>query len=517
MFKAKYPVILIVGSLLFLLVAVAKFYFPEILYLNSGLVLLVFYTIFLEKNTITWVFGAMGLLLVVASAWIFHGMAQPDVLLAEGFSGLVLILSTLLVVKIKAVYRSAKSERQQLNALFEYATEGVVLTNKRGEIILVNPAALQLFGYDKKELIGKPVEILIPARVEHDHVRYRHGFYSKPSNRTMGHGRDLFAKHASGREFPVEVSLSHFKQQHEMFVIAFIVDITARKEAERNLIEQKNQLENVTNSIQRLNIALESKVEERTLILKEALSELERSRQELTEALEKEKELNEIKSRFVSMASHEFRTPLSSVMSSASLIGKYTREDQQDKREKHIHRIKESVKNLNEILEDFLSLGKLEEGKISIAHESFDVQEFLNDLVEELKTILKPGQDIVVNISGARHFSTDKKQLKNILINLMSNAIKFSSENTNILLDASVDEQQLSIRVKDSGIGIAPEDKIHLFSSFFRGKNATNIQGTGLGLHIVKRYLDLLEGEIDIDSELNSGTTISFSIPYRGA
>jgi signal transduction histidine kinase len=147
-------------------------------------------------------------------------------------------------------------------------------------------------------------------------------------------------------------------------VIAFVVDITHRKEIERSMLHQQKQLEKVTNDIRRMNTELEGKVEERTIILKEALQRLEQSQAELSEALDKERQLNEIKSRFVSMASHEFRTPLSSVLSSASLIGKYTTTEQQANRDKHVNRIKESVKHLNDLLEDFLSLGKLDEGKI---------------------------------------------------------------------------------------------------------------------------------------------------------
>jgi PAS domain S-box-containing protein len=251
-----------------------------------------------------------------------------------------------------------------VNALFEHATEGIILTDQRGNMVLVNPAAARLFEYEREDLLGKPIETLIPARFHTNHEQYRQGFYKHPSNRTMGHGRDLFARTKTGREFPVEVSLSHYQQKDEHFVMAFIVDITGRKKAEQELLGQKAQLEQITADMRRLNAELETKVEDRTRVLREALQELERSQTELSEALSKEKELNEIKSRFVSMASHEFRTPLSTVLSSAALIARYTQTEEQDKRDKHIKRIRDSVKHLNILLEDFLSLGKLEEGRI---------------------------------------------------------------------------------------------------------------------------------------------------------
>jgi PAS domain S-box-containing protein len=223
-----------------------------------------------------------------------------------------------------------------LASLFENATEGIILTNHTGNIILVNPAAGKIFGYESEEIIGQPVEVLIPERTKPHHVELREGFYHNPSNREMGHGRDLYGRRKDGSDVAVEVSLSHYERDGEIFVIAFIIDITKRKEIENNMLHQKKQLERVSNEIRKLNTALEAKVEERTVILKEALQKLEQSQIELSEALDKERQLNEIKSRFVSMASHEFRTPLSTVLSSASLLSKYVTTEDQPNRNRHI-------------------------------------------------------------------------------------------------------------------------------------------------------------------------------------
>lgn len=425
----------------------------------------------------------------------------------------VIVAILLIIFYVRKLYHSIESDQYQLSSLFENSTEGIILTNQQGKIVLINPAALRLFDYNKEELLGKSIEILIPKRFHQSHVHYRDGFVQHPSNRSMGHGRDLYARVKDGREFPVEVSLSFYKQRGELFVIAFLVDITQRKESEKSLIQQKEQLEQVTGVIRKMNADLENKVEERTQILKEALQELEKSQQNLSEALSKEKELGEIKSRFVSMASHEFRTPLSTVLSSASLIGKYTSSDDQDKRDKHIKRIKDSVKHLNDLLEDFLSLGKLEEGKVHIQTESLELKEFLEEVIEEIKAIAKPGQKIELNCTGPLSFRTDKKLLKNILINLLSNAVKFSPENSITKVKSIHQQEDLVLSVQDKGIGIPEEDMQHIFSSFFRGRNVVNIQGTGLGLHIVKRYVDLLNGEINIESEPGNGTTITLRLP----
>jgi signal transduction histidine kinase len=215
------------------------------------------------------------------------------------------------------------------------------------------------------------------------------------------------------------------------------------------------------------------------------------------------------------VASHEFRTPLSTVLSSASLLAKYTTTEEQEKRTRHIDKIRSSVKHLNDILEDFLSLGKLDEGKVQSTVSEFNLQEFLTDITEELKGLLKNGQYIDLNYNGDTVFSTDKKLLKNVIINLITNAIKFSDENSEITVTADNDDAKSIIRIQDHGIGIGEDDLEHLFSSFFRGANAVNIQGTGLGLHIVKRYLDLIGGEVTVTSQLGQGTIVTIIIPHQ--
>ncbi len=406
-------------------------------------------------------------------------------------------------------------EQSHITSLFENATEGFVVANKSGIIILVNPSACRMFGYTEEELKGRPVELLIPQHYRRGHEKLRDDFYHDPRNRVMGHGRDLYGARKDGKNIPLEVSLSTYVQDGERYVIAFIVDITHRKEIENSMIRQQEQLERVTSEMRQLNTELEAKVEERTIILKEALQRLEESQLELSEALDKERQLNEIKSRFVSMASHEFRTPLSTVLSSASLLSKYTKTEEQEKRNRHIDKIKGSVKHLNDLLEDFLSLGKLDEGKVGTVWHDINLRETLQDTIDEMKGLVKANQQILYIHMGNEEICSDKKLIKNIIINLVSNAIKFSEEHATIHVNSTVKEDLAQVSVRDEGIGISEDDQHHLFTSFFRGKNAINIQGTGLGLHIVKRYLDLLGGEVFIKSELGRGTTITFTIPVK--
>ncbi|MFZ9387936.1 MAG: PAS domain S-box protein [Chitinophagaceae bacterium] len=403
-----------------------------------------------------------------------------------------------------------------LVSLFENSTEGIIISDGSGNIILVNPSAQKMFGYQSDELVGKPIETLIPERSRTHHHDYRNGFYNKPTNRSMAQNRDLAGRKKDGADIPGEVSLSHYRYENQLFVIAFIVDITRRKEIEASMLRQQKELEKIHSEIRKLNAELEAKVEERTIILREALLKLEESQTELSEALEKEKQLNEIKSRFVAMASHEFRTPLSTVLSSASLLSKYTGSDDQVKRDRHIYKIKNSVKHLNDILEDFLNLGKLDEGKVEAETCVFSLVEFMEETTEEVRGLLKPGQQLEHRHTGPDTVDSDKKLLKNIMFNLISNAIKFSGDGSLIELSSTVTESGFRLGVKDQGIGISEADQAHLFSSFYRAANATNIQGTGLGLHLVKRYADLLQGTISLQSELNKGTLVNIFIPAAG-
>jgi len=312
---------------------------------------------------------------------------------------------------------------------------------------------------------------------------------------------DLFGKKKNGEELPIEISLSHYKSDEEQFVIAFIIDISERKIADEK--------------IKRSNAELELKVEERTKILKETMYELEASKEELSMALEKEKELNDMKSRFVSMASHEFRTPLSTILSSASLIGKYKITEEEDKRHKHVDRIKSAVSNMTLILNDFLSAGKLEEGKISINLVSINIAEYINESITDLTNFLKKGQTVNYTHQGNKEFVSDKQFLKNIMINLVSNSSKFSSENKSIDINTIVTNSELKITVKDNGIGIHVDEQKNLFERFFRAKNALNIQGTGLGLSIVAKYIEVLKGTITFESELNKGTIFYITLPLQ--
>jgi PAS domain S-box-containing protein len=496
------------ASIAFILTLIFSYVMPAYPITLAGFLVVIFLSVFVADKKSTIIATAISIIICI-SLYFFSRENFSQYL----FIVSLVLLTSVIVLYIKNLNSELDFEKSHMTALFENTTEGIILTDQEGRIILANAASEKMFGYEEREMIHKPMEILLPQSIRNKHVKLRQTFYQNPQNRSMGSGRDLYAQKRSGDNFPVEVSLSYYYKGNQRYVIAFIVDITLRKQIEASMRLQQQQLEQVSNEIRDLNAELEMKVEERTLILKEALQKLEQSQQELSEALDKERELSEIKSRFVSMASHEFRTPLSTVLSSASLLSKYVKEEDQEKRTKHIERIKGAVKNLNEILEDFLSLGKLDEGKVISVNAPLELKPFIEETIEDIKGFLKEGQNIIFHYEGEFVINSDKKLLKNVLLNLISNAIKFSEPRTTVNVESNVNSEFAMIKVTDQGLGISKDDQDHLFSSFFRGANVLNIQGSGLGLHIVKRYLDLMSGSVSLSSKLNEGTTLTVTIP----
>lgn len=426
----------------------------------------------------------------------------------------MILLRIINIEELHSAIDIIRQEKQRFEALFEYASMAIIVANMQGDIVMANQFTKNLFGYTDS-IFGLKVEDLIPQRFRQKHSGLRESYNHKPENRPMGQGMPLFAVDSKGNEFPVEVSLGHYAIHGERFVIAFIIDISKRRAIEKQLLEQNDLLEKNNREIEALNDELEIKVATRTSELEETLTKLEESKSELESALNKEKELSDLKTRFVSMASHEFRTPLSTILSSASLLAKYKLTEEQDKRDKHVQRIRSAVNNLTDILNEFLSIGRIEEGKIQASFSSFNIREHITLVCNEMTSILKQGQQFDYLHSGETLVQLDLSLLRNILINLISNAIKFSPNDAEIKIRSDVNGQKILISISDSGIGIPDEDQKHLFERFFRAHNVTNIQGTGLGLHIVSKYVELMNGKITFTSELEKGTTFKVYFNYE--
>lgn len=364
---------------------------------------------------------------------------------------------------------------QLFKSIFDHATIGILVANDAGKIITINRFGLDIFGYAEADLLGKPVETLIPKRFHKGHVHDRSSYQEKPSTREMGAGRDLYGTRKDGSEFPIEVSLSPFKSEKETFVFAFVIDITVRKNIEAS---ERNYQKKVS---------------------------------EILTSLRKEKELNDLQSNFISMASHEFKTPLTTILSSAALLKKYTEQEQQEKRDKHIERIESAVRNVNRILNDFLTINKVKAENFQVQYSEFNIEEFILIIEQEFRFLSKKKQILKYTHLGDKKVFLDAELLMNILSNLLNNASKFSEPGTTIEINSQCTADEISISVKDEGYGISQEDQEQIFHRFFRGKNALTVPGTGLGLHIVRNYVELMRGKIHIESELDHGTEIIVS------
>lgn len=383
-----------------------------------------------------------------------------------------------------------------LNAIIENAIDGIITIDERGTIEHINNAALALFGFTKEELIGKNVTVLMPEPDKRNHDSYLTKYHDTGNRKIIGIGREVYGQRKDGSKFPFKLGVSEVKFSDRKIFTGFIHDLTRQKDDE---IRIKSYTEE-----------LEVKIKERTQDLVKLINELESAKEHMSALFEKEKELSQLKTRFVSMASHEFRTPLSSIQLSASLIDKYTSKQDVDNVQKHTNKIKNSINNLTTILNDFLSLEKLEAGRVEANANPFDIIAFSEEITEEMQLVSKQNQLIVYEHKGTTaQVVLDQNLLKNCIINLISNAIKYSGENTMIQFNSTINDKELIVEVKDNGIGIPELDQNNLFEPFFRAHNTGDIPGTGLGLNIVKRYVGLMNGTVSCQSAQNVGTTFT--------
>lgn len=407
-----------------------------------------------------------------------------------------------------------QQSQEIFNILFEGISEGIIVVNKEQTIVAVNSSAEKMFGYQKNELDNKLLHILIPPKFHPNHGHHFSGFMKNSGSRKMGQGKELFGITKDNVEFPIEVGLNPFEIHGVNLVMAIIVDISVRKENERK--------------IEMLNSQLERKIKERTAELNETIKKLKRlnldyeieikkrveAETKIKVALKKEIELNELKTKFLSLVSHEFKTPLSGILTSTILLEKYKLSEQQEKRDKHLKTITTKVHYLNNILNDFLSLERLDSDKVNYKCTSFNLSKVINEVVYNANMHLKSGQRIYIpeNIDEYILFQ-DEKILELSLTNLINNAIKYSPEYTKIDLEVHQNGKNLVFNVKDEGIGIPSDDQKYIFNRYFRAENALNNQGTGIGLNIVKVHLENLGGKISFTSRENKGSVFTIELP----
>jgi two-component system sensor kinase FixL len=374
-----------------------------------------------------------------------------------------------------------------LSGIIENAIDGIITIDEWGKIESINPSACKLFSYLPEDVIGKNITLLMPLPDNGYPDDYSNNYKRTEIARMIGAGREVTGLKKNGTVFPFRLGLSAVKYSGRRIYTGFIHDLSREKEAELQLKEYAADLE--------------QQVQKRT--------------QQLSISLEKEKELGLLKSRFVSIASHEFRTPLTAIQLSSYLIAKHAEAPVNNNQiDKHIGLIQSAVTNLTSILNDFLSLEKLESGKELAKYQAFNLVDFCEGITEEMQALTKQDQHIIYQHTGLNNMvNLDRGLLKNCIVNLISNAIKYSGEDTFIDFNTEIGNKKCVITIRDNGIGIPDDDHKHLFEAFFRADNTGSIPGTGLGLNIVARYTSLMNGLIDFKSRVNEGTTFTITFP----
>ncbi len=405
-----------------------------------------------------------------------------------------------------------KGNNDILKVAFDTTLEGVILTDRSATIVMANIAVEQCLGYKVEELIGQNISILVPDFLKEAHKKHYKNYFGHSDYLSHHNAREINGIHKNGQLIPLEIRLNSFDFEGKKYAKALITDITERKEKEKE--------------IQIVNSKLQEIVKDKTLVLEKVVKELQDSNKSLeTEILKRrnaqneakkalivERELGQLKTRFISLASHEFRTPLSGILTSATLIKKYSDKNNNGVN-KHVATIESMVKHLSNILEDFLSLERLDTGNVQYKFSTFDINELLLEIIQKATSITKEGQRINYPIcKTCPKIYQDKKIIEIIITNILFNAIKYSPKNSVINIDLIANEH-INIDISDSGIGIPIKDQKHVFKRFYRGSNTTNIQGTGIGLNIVKANIESLGGNISFVSKEKEGTTFSLKIP----
>jgi len=398
--------------------------------------------------------------------------------------------------------------------LFEAIPEGVVVVDENRRIIASNKSVEEMFGYKKEEIANQLIEFLIPKKLHHSHTKHFKKYLTLQNIQKLSNGLNSIGIKKNTKQFPVEIGLNPFNVNGTAYIIALIIDITERKENERK--------------IRFLNTELEHKIKLRTSELVKTISQLKQlnknykeeiekriqAETKIKDALKKEIELNELKTKFLSMVSHEFKTPLSGILTSAMLLSKYNLSEQQPKRNKHIDTITNKVHYLNNILNDFLSIERLDSHNTSYKFSTFNLSKIVNEVVYNANTLLKPGQKIKIPENTDEFIlSQDEKILELAFTNIINNAIKYSPQNSTITIEIYKTEKNIQFKVIDKGIGIPENNQKFIFNRYFRAENALNTQGTGIGLNIVKSHLENLGGSISFTSKENVGSTFQFELP----
>jgi PAS domain S-box-containing protein len=384
--------------------------------------------------------------------------------------------------------RAAAKAEGRFRELLEAAPDAILEVDSDGRIVLLNAIAEKVFGYTRAELLGQPMELLIPSDLRSRHEQHRSAYRSHPTTRPMGSGLDLYAQRKDGSRFPVEISLSPLKSEDGFRVSAIIRDVTERKQAEQR--------------IQALNEGF-------TRELSTANQQLELRNREVERA-------NRLKSEFLASMSHELRTPLHTIIGFSELLAEELEGPLNEKQKRFMSHIHQDSLHLLELINEVLDLSKIEAGRLELRLETFDMIAAVDEALSSAKALgAQKSIAIESRVPGGISLYADRLRVKEILYNLLSNAVKFTPDGGKIRIEATLEPASITISIVDTGIGIAADEHESVFNKFYQVGSTTKgvREGTGLGLAITKRLVEQHGGKIWVESEPGKGSRFSFTLP----
>ncbi len=434
----------------------------------------------------------------MAAMYVFPGpesQAHVNALSADGLlqSTATVVLLTVIVLMIAIIisrrldlYQRLQDSETRQTTIFKNMIDGIIIIDVNGIIETINPAGLDLFGYDEDEVIGKNIKMLMPDPYQSEHDEYLEQYNRTGIKKIIGIGRDVKGLRKDGMTFPMELSVSEMLLNGKVFYVGTVRDISDRKRAEVEL--------------NKYSVGLEAMVAERTDGMKAAVEEAEKS--------------NRAKSEFLSQMSHELRTPMNAILGFAQMLEMDFDGFDETQRE-NVNEILTAGRHLLGLINEVLDLARIESGKLEISMEEV----LLSDVLGQSMTMVTSQADMrnitLINVLSEEGYAVhaDYTRLKQVIINLLTNAVKYNRDDGAILLDGGItDAGYLRINVKDTGCGLKEEEMDKLFIPFERLNAVDNVEGTGIGLAITKHLMELMGGRIGVESVLDHGSNFWIEI-----
>ncbi len=371
---------------------------------------------------------------------------------------------------MKNTQKELETSKRLLQAILDNLVDGILTFNEKGEIQSVNRAGAYIFGYSPDEMIGQNIRDLIPSLADQN----ENGSLKVLLEQLNGLGDELEGQRKDGSKFPIYFSTNEVNLDHHKLYTAIIQDFTERKFMETQVWDKE-----------RLNIELE-----------------------------KERELRDVKNRFISMMSHDLKTPLSAIRLASSMLRNYGDRSSPEEKQETYDTIDQQVEHLTEMINDVMTISRQDFTGAELDRQIIDLETYCRDIIEELQLAYRMKRTL--NFSGTERrieALIDIKVMRRALMNLLTNAIKYSPEGKPVNMELAYADCQAIIKVSDQGIGIPKEDLPRLFEPFNRATNVGSIQGTGLGLAIAKQAVELHGGTISVESDVGKGTTFIITLP----